>query len=165
MFDNPMQMILIGMGMIVTGFVLFRGARQLNQSRRRNLLGEANQEILRAEKSVESRVQKMEVRLLEYQREVEAQIGTKMEALRQLTQSAETQIDKLETLLASFHSLNSPQESKQNIMHNRMTKQLEAAGFSVDEISSLLKISSDEVRKLLQPEQKSNPDDQPKNVA
>ncbi len=166
MFNNPLQMILIGLGMLVTGFVVLRGGRKLQQSRGRNLLNESKQEIIRTEQTVESRVQKMEVRLLEYQREVEGQVSTKMATLQQLVLSAETQISRLEELLKSKDQpADLVQKEVRNSRQFMVISQLDSAGFSTKEIACMVKASPEEVEALIQGGKESGNDPDNNQVA
>lgn len=145
MFGNPSQMILIGLAMLCTGFVLFRGSRRLRNSRTRNPQKESERDFLRAEQTVEARIQKLEVRLLEYEREVDAKINTKIKTLQQLILTAEKQIARLE-------SLNGVEEKSGTGKTDRvvMIRQLQSAGFSETEIANMLQTDQREVKSALQ---------------
>ncbi len=147
MFDNPLQMILLGMAMLCIGFVLFRGSRRLQKSKNRNLLEETRREFLVTEKTVEARIHQLEVRLLNYQREVEGQVATKMESLRQLMLVAEKQISRLEDL-EKGEKQTGEDITVRNLPGRNSTiiEQLYTAGFSAEEITSMVNSTHEEVQ-------------------
>lgn len=96
---DGLQMILLGLALIVMGFVFRRSVRNSQRVRSRNPLKEARDRIAKTEQSPASLERKVEVRLYDLGREIEARIQTRTTVLDQLLQEAERKIELMQELL------------------------------------------------------------------
>lgn len=96
---DGLQMILLGLALIVMGFVFRRSVRNSQRVRSRNPLKEARDRIAKTEQSSASLERKVEVRLYDLGREIEARIQTRTTVLDQLLQEAEHKIELMQELL------------------------------------------------------------------
>ena len=92
------EMILGGLMLLVMAFLLRRSFTQSKASRNRDPQKEAHTEIHAAESSYAAAINKMELRVNDYAREVEGRIGTKIAVLDRLLVEAEASIKRLEEL-------------------------------------------------------------------
>lgn len=92
------EMILGGLMLLVVAFMLRRSFTQSKASRDRDPQKEAHADIHAAESSYAAAINKMELRVNDYAREVEGRIGTKIAVLDRLLAEAETSIKRLEEL-------------------------------------------------------------------
>jgi len=96
---DGLQMILMGLALIVMGFVLRRSVRKSQRVRSRNPLREARERIANSEQSKASAERKVEVHLHDLGREIEARIQTRTTVLDQLLQEAAQKIELMQELL------------------------------------------------------------------
>ena len=146
------QMILGGLLMLVVAFVLRRSFSQSKVSRTRDPLREARQEIHQAESSYAGAINKMELRLHEYAREVEARIDTKITVLDRLIIEAEQKIQRLEELAhrTAPADATAPAEPPRMISDGqRVVYQLADMGLSATEIAERISEPASHVRLIL----------------
>ena len=101
-FDSfsSLQLVLLGLSLLTVGFVLWRGFARGRRSRGRDLTAEVRREMLASEQTVTGRMEKLEVRLHDYGREVEGRIETRIAVLNQLLIEADREIKRLRSLLS-----------------------------------------------------------------
>lgn len=101
------QLILLGGGMLVCAFLLRRTSvlRQRSQTAGKSSAGSALLPIRSASDSAgEKRLQELELRLFDYDRDVQARVENTLTVLDQLVLEAERQSSELQTLLESSQS-------------------------------------------------------------
>lgn len=108
---NGGQMILGGLLMLVVAFMLRRSFTQSKASSRRDPLREAREEIRAAETSYASAINKQEIKLHDYSREVEGRIESRITLLNRLLIEADHKIAQLE----AFAEKSSSWEPRQDI--------------------------------------------------
>ena len=96
---HPGQLMLMGLGAIVLGFVMWRSGSAWRMKSRLDPVKQAKNEIHSALNSPLGKLHEMEARLYDYGREVEARIENRMLALRHLIEEAQRQQAALESLL------------------------------------------------------------------
>lgn len=139
--------------MIWAGWMLKNAAQKSKRSRNRDVVKELQQDIRTHQRSAESQIQQLEVRLLEFDREVSARINTTLTLLDQLIAEADREIIHLETLLEERRGVRlSPLVPEQR----RMVVHLAGAGYSIEEIAKLVDRTIQEVRHVLD---EDHPDD------
>lgn len=146
------QMILGGLLMLVVAFVLRRSFSQSKVSRTRDPLREARQEIHQAESSYAGAINKMELRLHEYAREVEARIDTKITVLDRLIVAAEQKIQRLEELsqpAAPAEAAEAAEPPRLISDGQRVIYQLADLGLSAAEIAERISEPASHVRLIL----------------
>lgn len=127
----------IGAGL---GLTLLGGSARYRRVRGRDPLAEHQRDQAEYANSAQGALSKLELRIFDYGREIEARIDNQMRILDQLIQEADREIVRLEALLA---------ESRSNWVADReLTRQeqqrcfaLREAGFTVDEIAACLNTS------------------------
>jgi len=105
---SSFQLILLGLSLLTVGFVLWRGFARGRRSRGRDLPAEIRREMLDSEQTVSGRIEKLEVRLHDYHREVEGRIETRVALLNQLLIDADNEIQRLRELIAQSSRTTSP---------------------------------------------------------
>jgi len=105
---SSLQLILLGLSLLTVGFVLWRGFARGRRSRGRDLTAEVRKEMLDSEQTVSGRMEKLEVRLHDYHREVEGRIETRVALLNQLLIDADREIERLRELIAESSRTKSP---------------------------------------------------------
>jgi hypothetical protein len=121
---NDAQTIALGIAVILTGLVLRRGFTRAKHMQGRNPWGEAQAEFRRQPVADTATVEKLEVRLHEFARQVEARIHTRMAVLDRLIVDAEREIVRLQQVLgkdshAPEQSLAQPLEQPQPQSHEQ----------------------------------------------
>lgn len=106
--DGPWTMVLGGL-MLLSAWLLWRSHTWGAASRRRDPLDEARAAISEREHSETARIRNLEVRLFEFQREVEATIATRMAMLEKLTADADREIQRLVTAIAEARGFDVPE--------------------------------------------------------
>jgi hypothetical protein len=145
---NGFDLILVGLLVLVTAFLLRRTFVRGRRSRRRNVLKEVQNDFREAERSAARSVERLEVRLYDYGREIEGQVQTRMARLDRLVVEAEQEAGRLKQLLADSrgpqqdaadttagHSSRSPAEVPD--AHRSMIVHLADAGYSGEQIANL----------------------------
>ena len=94
------QTILLGLALLCIAFVLRRGIVRGQRSKKRDIKAEVHDEMRTREQSVSALIRRMEIRLHEYGREVEAMVETRMTQLDALIEEADRKIDRLRIQLA-----------------------------------------------------------------
>ncbi|MEX0704208.1 MAG: hypothetical protein WD069_19065 [Planctomycetales bacterium] len=89
----------LGILFLVTAWLLGRGWRRGRDSARRDLPTEVRSELRARETSEAAHVRKMEIRLHDYGREIEARAQTRLAALDRLVREADREIVRLTRLL------------------------------------------------------------------
>lgn len=105
---SALQLVLLGLSLLTVGFVLWRGFTRGRRSRGRDLTAEVRKEMLDSEQTISGRMEKLEVRLHDYRREVEGQIETRIALLNQLLIEADSEIKRLRELIAESSRTTSP---------------------------------------------------------
>lgn len=140
--------------MIWAGWMLKNAAQKSKRSRNRDVFKEMQQDIHTNQRSAESQIQQLEVRLLEFDRDVSARVDTTLTLLDQLIAEADREIIRLETLLEERRGVRlSPLAPEQR----RMVVHLAGAGYSIEEIAKLVDRTIEEVHHVLDGD---HPDDQ-----
>ena len=78
------QMVLLGLLLLVTAFVLRRSFSGIKKSQQRDPLKEARQEIRAAETGHAAKINRMELKLHDYDREIDGRTQTQIALLDQL---------------------------------------------------------------------------------
>ncbi len=152
---TEVQMILCGLMLLVVAFVLRRSFSKSKASRRRDPQREARAEIHKAEASYAAVINKMELRLHDYARDIEGRIETKLAVLDRLLMEADQKIDQLNALAKSPDTLIQPQpaltEASRLDSQDELLKiyRLADKGLSLDEISELTQQPASHVRLIL----------------
>ncbi|MEX0716996.1 MAG: hypothetical protein WD066_10425 [Planctomycetaceae bacterium] len=102
--------IFLGGLLLVTAWLLHRGARRRGESVRRDLPAEVRAELRANERSDTGRLRQLEIRLHEYGREVEARMETRLAVLDRLLREADREIVRLTGLLERRQSEVAPPE-------------------------------------------------------
>jgi len=102
------QLVLLGLSLLIVGIVLWRGFARGRRSRGRDVTAEVRREMLDAEQTVSGRMDKLEVRLHDYGREVEGRIETRIALLNQLLIEADRKIERLQELTAESRPTTTP---------------------------------------------------------
>jgi hypothetical protein len=110
---NDAQTIALGIAVILTGLVLRRGFTRAKHMQGRNPWGEAQAEFRRQPVADTATVEKLEVRLHEFARQVEARIHTRMAVLDRLIVDAEREIVRLQQVLGKGEDLPEPESTSE----------------------------------------------------
>jgi len=145
---NGFDLILVGLLVLVTAFLLRRTFVRGRQSRRRDVLKEVQDDFREAERSAARSVERLEVRLYDYGREIEGQVQTRMAMLDRLVVEAEQEAGRLKQLLADStgpqpdaddttagHPAHGPADVSD--AHRSMIVHLADAGYSREQIANL----------------------------
>ena len=137
-FSGP-HMMLLG-GMLLIGLFLFRRTvKKLQESHARDPLSEVQREARLREQQQQGSLQKLELRLHEYSREVEGQIQTRMTVLKSMTEQADDAIHRLEGVLTALKNIHDEAKSQPNSqLEQEMQEHLSIAGFSPKEVVHIL---------------------------
>ena len=98
-FSGP-QIVLLGLLILVVGFLLRRSFTLNKRSRKRDPAAEIRNEMMEAERSATSGIRKLEIRLYDYGREVEGRVQTTLTLLDRLILEADQESHRLLTLLS-----------------------------------------------------------------
>ena len=146
------EIALLGVAILFIGFLLRRSSVRGAKSRRRDVAAEVRSEILAAERDGASKIQKLELRLYEHSRDVEARFETRLAVLDRLVAMADTEICRLESLIDSG-GRDGKQEagsgSAPTPQQRRMIVLLSNSGYSPEEIAALVAISPTDVGRIL----------------
>ncbi len=142
---------LIFLGLMVWSALMLRSsAVRSRRSRNRDVSKELQSELQKKQRSAESQIQQMEVRLHDYDRDVAARVETTMTMLDQLIAEADREIVRLETLLEERTGKTSPLPPEQR----RMVVHLAGAGYSIDEIARLINRPPDQIAAVVRDHEK-----------
>ncbi len=146
------NLIFLGM-MIWSGMLLKSAAGKSKQSRNRDVSKELKAELRKKQRSAESQIHQLEVRLHDYDRDVAARVETTMTMLDQLILEADQEIVRLETLLehrraATLEEVSCDLEPDQR----RMVVHLAGAGYSISEIARLTDRPAEGISEVLNQE-------------
>ncbi len=139
------NLIFLGL-MIWSAMMLRNSAARSRRSRNRDVSRELKSELQKKERSAESQIHQLEVRLHDYDRDVAARVETTLTMLDQLIAEADREIVRLETLLEKRKGGKvSPLSPEQR----RMVVHLAGAGYSIHEIAKLVDHSADQIAAIL----------------
>jgi hypothetical protein len=155
-FSGP-QLIVLGLMILVIGYLLRRTFVRSKRSRERDPAQEVRQARRAAERSAESGIRHLEVRLYDYGREVEGRVETTLTLLDRLILEAQQETDRLQQLL---HSAGQADESSARVVRGTvdapldaeergMVQNLKQAGYTLPQIARFLRRPADEVRAAL----------------
>ena len=96
---SGLQIVLLGLLILVVGFLLRRSFMLNKRSRKRDPASEVRKEMHAAERSATSGIRKLEIRLHDYGREVEGRVQTTLTLLDRLILEADRESHRLLTLL------------------------------------------------------------------
>ena len=182
---SSLQLIILGLLILTAGFMLRRSVVLGRRSRNRDVAAEVRHEMHQAEQSVASRMQGLEVRLYDFEREVEAKMESRFAQLDQLIVEADGVIDRLRHQIREDRRKESsepvrrrpdivslPQRDDNSAEAGgpdcsdsidaevcRMIGLYRQAGYSPPEIARLVDRTEPEVRAVLQDERFDNLDD------
>lgn len=149
---SPVHLILLGSMMFVIGFVLWRNTVLRRQSSRRRPHREAVAEIETRMQIPDSHLRGLEVRLHDYDREVEARIKTTLAILDKLVLDATQESAHLEELIDRAQALgvgpklfNPNAGTEMSAEQQRRFEELVALGLADDEIARVLQVSEEVV--------------------
>lgn len=138
---------LMFLGLLIwSGMMLRNAAARSRRSRNRDVAKELQTELRSKQKSAESQIRGLEVRLLDFDRDISARVDTTMTLLDQLIAEADREIVRLETLLAACETANPSPLSAED---RRMLVHLAGAGYSDDEIARFIDRPVEDVRSAL----------------
>lgn len=173
------QLILLGLSMVVIAFLLRRTATLNARSRSRSAQPSPSRKTHETEKTGISRLEEMEVRLFDYEREVEGRVQTTLTLLDQLVEDADRESAKLQELLEEVEQTykqnrarrvpdliqhdddsHSPERTSRSerfafptddvaLEKRRMIVYLADAGFEVSAIAHSVDCSVDDVQRIL----------------
>jgi len=91
---------LLGVAVLITGFVVSRSMRRAKVLANRNPADEARRDFVRAEQGQSASINRLELRLYDFSREMEGRLETRMALLDQLIAEADREIARMQELLA-----------------------------------------------------------------
>ncbi|MBT6155014.1 MAG: hypothetical protein HOL01_00660 [Planctomycetaceae bacterium] len=156
-FSGP-QLILLGLAIVVIGFLLRRSFTLGKKSRERDPAAEVRAEMRAAEQAAESGIRKMEVRLYDYGREVEGRVQTTLTLLNRLILEADEETGRLHELLLTAGQVDETATAAEGVPsvtapltadEQRMVRDLKGAGYTVPQISRLLRRPVDDVTAVI----------------
>jgi hypothetical protein len=156
-FSGP-QLILLGLAIVVIGFLLRRSFTLGKKSRDRDPAAEVRAEMRAAEQSAESGFRKMEIRLYDYGRKVEGRVQTTLTLLDRLILEADQETDRLHGLLLTAGQIDEtatvddpaqPVAAPLTADEQRMVRDLKGAGYTVPQIARLLRRPMQDVTTVL----------------
>ena len=157
-FLSGPQMVILGLLILVTGFVLRRSVLLNKRSQARDPAAEVRSEIHNAERAAGNWIHNLEVRMHDYGREVEGRIETNLARLDQLIVAADSEIDRLSQLiqessgrkpeLSQTHGTEKPEHSECQ-QQRFMIVRLRDSGFEHHEIAGIANCSLETVRFVL----------------
>lgn len=178
------QLALLGLAVIVLGLTLRRGMLRARRIEERDPLREVKQEFQVTEQRPEAMLGRMEIRVHEYAREVEARIQARLAVLDQLIQDADRRIADLQQTLDLLDAeerglpvragspgpdllqyARLPGASESLPLTNpttgdvRLVRRLAAAGLTAQQIAQRLDLSQETIRKLLNTPERERPED------
>ncbi len=153
LFDGPTILVFLGMALVTTLLVRSSAKRSM-KSRSRDVLGEAREELTLRDQAASNLIQKMEVRLHDYGREIEGRMEARLDLLDQLIIDADREIIRLQTALAetyrkSSSTSGSHEQCDLSAEQHQMLHHLADAGYSAGEIANLIQASVAEISAML----------------
>ncbi len=135
MIDQPeYTLAFLGLILLATGFMLWRSSSTRQRIARQDPLRELQQERREREQSPESLIHEMEVRLLDFGREVEGRVETTLTVLDRLIIDAEQEIHRLEDLLKTSQATRQQPQSLPQVLSAEQRPSTE----TLDRIPALL---------------------------
>ena len=110
--------------------------------------GNCKSELQKKQRSAESQIHQLEVRLHDYDRDVAARVETTLTMLDQLIDEADREIVRLETLLEERRA--GKDVSALAPEQRRMVVHLAGAGYSIHEIARLIARPADQIAAILE---------------
>ena len=148
---TDLQLILLGLAVLVIAFVLYRGIALSQRSGRRDFAAEARAELNRTERAAASGIEKLEVRLHDYGREIEGRVATTRTMLDRLILDAEQEARRLSELLKQSRPIaQSETLRKLTSDEHEMLRELQRAGYGIDRLARLLGRPTEEIIAALQ---------------
>ena len=157
-FLSGPQMVVLGLLILVTGFVLRRSAILNKRSQARDPAAEVRSEMYNAERAAGNWIHNLEVRMHDYSREVEGRIETNLARLEQLIVAADSEFERLSQLIQESSGRNpelsqtpgteNPEFSEERQQRFMIVK-LRKSGFEHHEIAGIANCSVDTVRSVL----------------
>ena len=117
--------------LIWSAFLMRSAAAKTRQSRSRDVVRELQGELRAEQRPAETQVQRMEIRLHDYDRDVAGRVQTTMIMLDQMIAEADREIDRLE-------ALRSERGGGLSLEHRRMVVHLAGAGYPKSEIAGFI---------------------------
>jgi len=108
------QLVILGLLMLVTAFLLHRGTVLRKRSALDEKNGYTTGDVARLERQANSLITELEVRLHDYDREVAARTQTRIAQLDQLVIDAKQEADRLEGLLQEIRALQENTDDQSN---------------------------------------------------
>lgn len=164
------DLVLTGSMILLAIFLLRRTAVRSKRSRNRDVLTEVRDDFRKTEKSAARNIQRLEVRLYDYGREIEGQVQTRMSMLERLLEDAEHEAARLRQVLADSRAQNpepartassstgrltssSPEDNKALAGEQRgMIVHLFDAGYSPEQIATLTSRPAELITAVLEAE-------------
>jgi hypothetical protein len=157
-FLSGPQFVVLGLLILVIGFVLRRSAMLNRRSQARDPAAEVRSEIHNAERAAGNWIHSLEVRMHDYSREVEGRIETNLTRLDQLIVASDREIERLSQLIEESSGRKpelsqTPDTEKSELSEGQqqrfMIVRLRDSGFEHDEIAGIAKCSVNTVRSVL----------------
>ena len=144
MFSGNGAIFLVGGMLLLGGFLLRRSARAVARSSRRDVHGEARQQLQRTAMAAESHVERLEVRLQEFDREVESRTATRIAQLQALIVEAREAGARLESVLERCRTGNEALAAEVQ----PLLEELRLAGFSTAETVEIVRKTAETARSI-----------------
>ncbi|HVV98840.1 MAG TPA: hypothetical protein VHB77_00795 [Planctomycetaceae bacterium] len=98
---SSIQFVLLGIAVLITGLVVSRSMRRAKALANRNPADEARRDFVRAEQGQSATINRLELRLYDFAREMEGRLETRMALLDQLIAEADREIARMQELLTN----------------------------------------------------------------
>jgi len=138
--ESSVGLIVLGLLLVAVAFLLRRAGKKSRRSRNRDVAAEVRQQFHEAERDGRREIERLEVRLHDFAREIDALAQTRIAALTELIAAADRAIGEL-----SKHTVTGPLSPEQV----RILQLLREAGYGDTELAHLIGRSTDEVRDAL----------------
>lgn len=142
MFPGSSFVVVLGGMLVLGGYLLRRSARAVHRSSHRDVHAEARQQLQRTATAAETHVERLEVRLHEFERQVDARTSTRIAQLQTLITAGQQAAARLESLLNRTRD----EEAAVAAELRPLIGELREAGYSASEIAGMLKQSAEQVQ-------------------
>lgn len=146
---NGVESVVLGIAILFVVFLMRRSAIKKLRAGDRDLVADVRAEFLLAETKGTSKAEKLELRLYDYSREVEARIETRITLLDQLVVAADKEVSRLESLLQQNLAETQSASKPAALQQRRMIAHLAGSGFPPSEIAGLLGCPETDIRDIL----------------
>lgn len=109
------QLTLLGFTLALVALLMRRSAKRVMKSKNRDVLSEVQSEMRDAERSHVAAIQRSEVRVYDFHREVQGRVDGTLALLEELVAQADKEIDRLEQLLEGTRPAASPHPRRPDI--------------------------------------------------